>query len=941
MLFSNAALGQVINKTLPGKADSVTHKPQHEPPEIVNVYTEVLSYDICTNSIAIANDSAFKVGDTVLLIQMKGAVIDTSNTASFGTVLNYKNAGNYEFNYISQISGNVFTFKNKLTKAYDIPGGVIQLIRVPSYTNAFFLGGLTCKAWDGVTGGVLAIISIGSLTCNDNIEVVGKGFRPGEGYNAILPSSNCFENNYNDPVSSQLAAFKGESIAVLSQNLVKGKGSPASGGGGGLSHNSGGGGGGNAGAGGYGGYQADTCGSAPFDNRGIGGKALLYTAAANKIFMGGGGGAGHADNFTTTLPPPAGGAGGGIVIILTDTLSMFDYQIFANGNSGTYCYSLDCSDGAGGGGGGGTVLLSTQKVVTPDGLNIQTSGGDGAFIIAPIVPGGKVGPGGGGGGGAFFTNTSSMPASVTVQNAGGMNGIIATNAANPWGAVPGTAGSNYFNLVLPFDNILFKPNIDSVRFTNTLNYCNYISFNGFGYVNSFPIASWSWDFGDGNSANTQNTSHNYGNVNTYNVKLIVTDINGCKDSIITPVFTGGAMSVDAGPDSTLCSSGQVSIQLNGNGTGLYSWSPAAFLNNPNIPNPVATISTTTKFYLTMSNGTGCSAIDSVLITINNNPVVKTLKDTSICLGATLILTTTGASTYNWSPGIYVSDSTIASPQFIDTVSRTLIVTGTNASGCIGRDTISITVKSRRIFLMPENKTICNGQSVQLDGRNGNNVSYQWTPTNYLSNSNIRNPIANPPVSTMYLVRIVEPACGYDTSFSSFVTVNPLPVLNASKSNDINCNLPFAHLNASGAVQYLWSPSIYLDNPSIRNPITNPPSTTKYYVTGTDSKGCSNKDSLDLIVDFSIPGFQLPNSFTPNRDGINDYFGIKYYRDVQDLVFIIYNRYGQKVFETNNAAITWDGNYKGQPADAGSYIWYLSAKTLCGYVVKKGSILLIR
>lgn len=928
LLFQTHAFGQVS-------------KPMHEPPVIVNQYAAIQSYDICTNSFAVDSVQFFNPGDTILIIQMKGAIIDTTNTSSFGNILDYKNAGNYEFNYVSQINGNSVALKNKLTKNYDPSFGSVQMIRVPYFDAGYFVGGLTCKAWDGSTGGVLVVTAINGITVNDNIVVIGKGFRGGEGYNATLPPSNCFENNYNAPLTSQLDAFKGESIVTLSPDLQKGKGSPASGGGGGLSHNSGGGGGGNIGVGGYGGYQCDTCGGAPFDNRGIGGKGLTYTSSADKIFMGGGGGAGHADNTDMTLVPPRGASGGGIVIIIADTLNIFDYSIFANGDSGPYCYSPNCSDGMGGGGGGGTVLINATYINTPDGITIQTVGGDGSNVIAPIAPGGKVGPGGGGGGGAFFINTGSMPSNITVQNNGGINGVIATNSANPWGATGGTAGQNFFNLVLPFDNVLFKPNIDSVRFTSIVNYCNNVSFMGNGFVNSFPVASWLWDFGDGNTANSQNTSHNFPNVGTYNVKLIVTDINGCRDSITNSVFTDGPMSVDAGPDTSLCISNPVSIQLNGSGTGSYSWTPVAFLNNPNIPNPIATINATTKFYLKMTNGTGCSAIDSVLITINNNPVVKTLKDTTICLGAPLVLTTTGASTYNWSPGIYVSDSTIASPRFIDTVSRVLIVTGTSAAGCTGRDTISITVKSRRTFLVPEDKTICQGQSVQLDGRNGNSVAYQWNPATYLSNPNIRNPIANPPFSTAYSVRITEPACGYDTTFPVFVTVNQLPVLNASKSNDINCNLPFAHLNAMGAMSYLWSPSIYLDNPSIRNPIANPISTTKYYVTGFDNNGCSNKDSIDLIVDFSTPGFEVPNSFTPNGDGVNDYFGIKYYRDVQDLNFIIYNRYGERVFQTTNAAETWNGKYKGQPADSGSYVYYLSARTLCGKVEKRGVIILIR
>ena len=177
LLISNHCISQVIT----GHKMPVQHRdidrPQHDPPEIINEYAVVLSYDQCTNSIKVLYDSAFNVGDTVLLIQMKGAMIDTSNTAAFGTIIDYKSAGNYEFNYISQKAGDTLTFKNKLTRTYEIPDGVVQLVRVPYEKNRMFTGGLTCQPWDGSKGGILAIIASSGLSSSYNIDVNGKGFR--------------------------------------------------------------------------------------------------------------------------------------------------------------------------------------------------------------------------------------------------------------------------------------------------------------------------------------------------------------------------------------------------------------------------------------------------------------------------------------------------------------------------------------------------------------------------------------------------------------------------------------------------------------------------------------------------------------------------------------------------------------------------------------------
>ena len=293
---------------------------------IINNYTPVLGFNPCNNKIIVEDASPFNTGDTVLMIQMKGAIIDSSNTAAFGTITDYKNSGNYEFNYVKNKSGNVIELKNVLTRQYDIPNGKVQLIRVPYYQNANVTSTLTCLPWDGSKGGVLVLNVADTIALNANIDVSGKGFNKGPGYNPQDQTLDCFQNNYNYPISANLhAGQKGESITTISQNIICGKGAPSGGGGGGLGHNSGGGGGGNGGTGGFGGYQLDNCGNSPYDNRGIGGHLLSYNNVTNKIFMGGGGGAGEADNINGMIP--SGGNGGGIIFLMSNKLISNSFRI--------------------------------------------------------------------------------------------------------------------------------------------------------------------------------------------------------------------------------------------------------------------------------------------------------------------------------------------------------------------------------------------------------------------------------------------------------------------------------------------------------------------------------------------------------------------------------------------------------------------------------------
>ncbi len=1014
----NGALngGATINTTNPNCnfiADSCSIIIPPGISNIINEYTPVLALNPCTNKITVEDATKFNTGDTVLMIQMKGAVIDSTNSSSFGNIIDYKNSGNYEFNYVKAKAGNIIELKNKLTRQYDIPAGKVQLIRVPYYNSVNVNNILTCLPWDGNKGGVLAFNVRDTVTLNADINLSGKGFKGGLGYNANNGSLGCFNNGYSYPLTFQLSGDKGESIATISNNITRGKGKLAAAGGAGLGHNSGAGGGANAGNGGFGGYQLDNCGSAPFDNRGIGGQSLQYNTATNKVFMGSGGGGGQADNIGYTASD--GGNGGGLIFITANYLRSNAKKIIANGVEASACVQPDCHDAMGGGGAGGTVLMAVNNYI--DNATVNRDGGKGGSVLGNILAGGRIGPGGGGGGGTLFINNPSLPAAITSTSLGGANGVLVNSGNESWGATAGTAGLNVFNLVLAIDTVLFKPNIDSVRIKDSTTSCLAFDFKGFGYTNTNPIASWNWYFGDGGTANTQSTSHTYATAGTFTVRLVVTDINGCKDSITRNVVSN-TISVNAGSDSSFCG-GPVTVQLQSTvtGTGNFSWTPAAYLNNNTLSNPTATINATTIFYLTVTNSSGCTGKDSVTIYVGVAPVLQTLNDTAVCKGSTLVLTTTtGFNTYHWSPGIYVNDSTIANPFFIDTITRTLIITGsigtcssadtiivtvkslpvvnagsdtvicgtqtvtlsasgaslyswspaiflsntntanpvfsgnvsatyfltgTGANGCKGKDTVSINVNNPNSLVQPRNKTFCSKETVSLDGGNGNTVQYLWSPPTWLSNSTIINPIANPPASTTYTVKITDPGCNFDSTFTVLVTERPLPVVTASSSNDIDCALKNARLTTTGALQYLWYPPATLNSSNNANPIATPTITTQYVVTGTDNNGCKNKDSVTVLVKDGLSGYDIPNSFTPNGDGLNDCFGIKHWGNAQNVIFIIYSRWGEKVFETNNVNTCWDGKYKGQPANIGNFVYYASGRTACGDIVIKGNVLLIR
>lgn len=379
---------------------------------------------------------------------MKGATITTTNNSTFGNISSIGNAGKYEFSTICGFLNNTVVLSNHLLNSYDV--SLIQVIRVPVYTNAEVTGALTAQAWDAATGigGVLAFEVTGILTLNANVSADGAGFKGG----TLIRFTNCFDflgvataYSYDLPEvqgNYTQGGYKGEAVNVVADGFEGGKGKQANGGGGGNNHNTGGGGGANYGTGGLGGSQSlQSCNGA---NYGIGGAAINsygYTAGTNKIFPGGGGGSGHANNTEGT----PGGDGGGIIYIKAATVIGNGYSITAKGTQGI---NNDLApnplneargDGGGGGGAGGVVLLS---VTTFSGnVTVEANGADGSTVGFQNT---CMGPGGGGGGGVIWS-ASTLPANVNTNVNGGISGFVryldAYNAPCEGSTNGATAGS--------------------------------------------------------------------------------------------------------------------------------------------------------------------------------------------------------------------------------------------------------------------------------------------------------------------------------------------------------------------------------------------------------------------------------------------------------------------------------------------------------------------
>jgi uncharacterized repeat protein (TIGR01451 family) len=438
-------------------------------------------------------------GNLLLVIQMQDASINDSNNVAYGngstgqgfTALN--SAGEYEF-VTAQSSvgtgggsvtisgagtggGLVFPYHSAAASA-NAGQSTFQVIVVPQYTTASLSAASppTALAWNGSTGGVLALDTSAALTLNGaTVSVSGQGFRGGAGMQ--LTGGGGANTDYRQPAPTTAYtgvpeagwdAPKGEGVAGTPSWVESGgtflatgtgypsgtagtdgsmaRGAPANGGGGGTDadpqtaspggndENAGGGGGGNGGAGGFGGNSWNS-------NLSVGGEGgAAFPATINRVAMGGGGGAGTRNNSNGDNQASGGSTGGGIIIIRTYALSG-TATLTANG---TNAYNGTLNDAGGGGGAGGSIVVLSANG-GEGGLNLQANGGTGgdAWQIEPFTWGNRHGPGGGGGGGVVLVSGTPASSSVT----GGANGLTETPGV-AYGSTSGAAGTSVTNATI-------------------------------------------------------------------------------------------------------------------------------------------------------------------------------------------------------------------------------------------------------------------------------------------------------------------------------------------------------------------------------------------------------------------------------------------------------------------------------------------------------------
>ncbi len=252
---------------------------------------------------------------------------------------------------------------------------------------------------------------------------------------------------------------------------------------------------------------------------------------------------------------------------------------------------------------------------------------------------------------------------------------------------------------------------------------------------------------------------------TYTV--IVTGINGCRDSAFTTIQVNKMPVAVTSSDTTVCRG--VPVNLIAGGGNSYQWIPPAGLNQDNIPNPVASPQVNTTYTVIVSNGTGCSDTGTVSVSLIEPADPGAIGDTVLCRGSTAVLAAFNGISYEWAPAISLDCSQCSAPLANPEQNTMYTVTITDINGCRNADSVLVQVRDLPVIEAGEDITLKKGEAVRLHATGG--VQYYWSPEYWLDDPYIADPVAVPEDTVTYTV-IGKDAYGCENSDELTIFVVP-------------------------------------------------------------------------------------------------------------------------------------------------------------------------
>ena len=466
------------------------------------------------------------------------------------------------------------------------------------------------------------------------------------------------------------------------------------------------------------------------------------------------------------------------------------------------------------------------------------------------------------------------------------------------------------------------------------------------------------DLGDGTLyTDSLSFSYTYTSARTFYPNFILTDHIGCSvpyalDSIVVHPLP----SISSFKDTSVCAGQTVVIPLQNDH---YIWSNRSVNQCDTCLSPLSVCPTcnaltlqpadTTIYMVTATSQFGCQTSTQFKIMVDALPVLKPIDTIKLCKNISVPLNAVEqAYGVTWSPATYLNSNTDFEPTTTPAEDITYIVTAYNRLGCVATESVPVRVYTMLPLSISNDTSVCAGSSVQLNAYVSDtffhNVTYTWSHSPYLNNLDISDPMATiQSESETFQVSATSGSC---PSATASVTINVNPAATVQLPATIITN-PNAEVSispiAGNLTTFNWSAKNELSCTECSTTTLVPTESQIVYLEGKNQYGCMTKDSIQIHLISCDPGsLFVPNTFTPNGDGVNDKLYVRSKTLAQLDYFRVFNRWGAIVYETRNISEGWDGTINGKLADDGVYVYQVSGKCESGYdVATNGSVTLIR
>ncbi len=412
---------------------------------------------------------------------------------------------------------------------------------------------------------------------------------------------------------------------------------------------------------------------------------------------------------------------------------------------------------------------------------------------------------------------------------------------------------------------------------------------------------------------------------TTTIYTVIVSGGGCPTATTTVTVTVNPLpTISVSPAApSYCAGGNAPLTASGGST--YTWSPTTGLSATTGASPTASPTATTTYTVTGTDANGCTSTAAVTVTVNPlpSPIVNPAAPV-ICTGGNISITVTGGTTYAWSPATGLSATSGATVTASPATTSTYTITVTDANGCSATVTVTVTVNPCAppvAVITASATTVCTPGCINFsDNSTGSPTTWSWTFAGGTpASSTAQNPgqVCFTSTGNHIVTLIVTNGSGSDTTTQT-ITVNQSPTANAGNSVTILSGQSTT-LNATGGGTYSWTPATGLSCTNCQSPVASPIVTTTYCVLVTDS-GCTDSSCVTVFVDVICSEVFLPTAFSPNFDGNNDYF-YPIIPCFESMWLAVYDRWGEKVFESGDPNKKWDGTFRNLPLDAGVFVFY--------------------